>query len=78
LVVIRKNFEGGENKKGPSRDWTSPEVLDWLVSLSHATTSPARQDMEMMLRVVGSDADHPDNLTESRTCVNIECGANCE
>ena len=53
-------------------------MLDWLVSLSHATTSPARQDMEMMLRVVDSCANHSRNLTGRGTAVNVETGEDCE
>ena len=67
-----------ENKKGPSKDWTSPEAVDRLISPSHATTSPARQDMEMMLRVVNSGANHSGNLTGSGTAVNVDTGADCE
>lgn len=50
----------------------------WLVSPSRATASPARQDMEMMLGMVGCCTNHPLNLTEGSSAVNIESGAFCE
>lgn len=50
----------------------------WLVSQSRATTPPVRQDMEMMLRMMGSGADHLWNVVEDTSPVNIETCWLCE
>jgi len=52
--------------------------MTWLVKPSRATTSPVRQDMEMMLRMVGRGVNHTSNLTGGSLAVNIESGSVCE
>jgi hypothetical protein len=52
--------------------------MGWLVSQSRAATPPVRQDMEMMLRVVGDCANHSLNLGRISSPVNIETCAFCE
>jgi hypothetical protein len=70
---------GDENKKRPVQMDEPESADDRLISPSCATTSPARQDMEMMvLHMVGCCVSHSTNLIRGSSTVNVESGAICE